>query len=104
MTTSEFGQRWLQLSAEVKQSIVCPGIRSLESLRNAMVRVFYHVESIQNSGEAIFSATGAAGGSVLVHIKLQPLRQGADITVKSSAREVCSAELAPIVSALSNSF
>ncbi len=102
INTAEFGKRWGQSPFEAKQSIHC-NAANLEQLRLAMPPSLHHVESIQNTSEAIFAATVTAIGSViLVHVKLNSMRRAADIVVKSAAHEVSVRELAQITHALSS--
>jgi hypothetical protein len=101
INTAEFGKRWGQSPFEAKQSIHC-NAANLEQLRLAMPPSLHHVESIQNTSEAIFAATVTAIGSViLVHVKLNPMRRAADIVVKSAAHEISVREMAQITHALS---
>ncbi len=101
ITTAEFGKRWGQSPFEAKQSIHC-NAQNLEQLRTSMPPTLHHVESIQNTSEAIFAATVTAIGSViLVHVKLNAMRRVADVVVKSAAHEVSVRELAQITHALS---
>lgn len=105
LNTGEFGQRWLRSTADAQQQVPCRAA-SLEALRLSMPPFLHHVESIQASSEAIFSAALASGGGtevdVLVHIKLVPASLVAVVTVKSVAREVCAAQLNAVASCISD--
>jgi hypothetical protein len=104
LNTGEFGQRWLRSAADAQQQVPCRAA-SLEALRLSMPAFLHHVESIQASLEAIFSAALASGSGaevdVLVHIKLVPISLVAVVTVKSAAREVCVAQLNTVASCIS---
>lgn len=95
LTTADFGRRWGSLNQEVKQTVPCR-FRALEQLRQAMPPCFHHVESITNTGEAIYAATTGVSSLVLVHVKLAPQKIGCDVTVKSTTRDVCAAEMSTI--------
>ena len=98
LSTAEFGQRWGQCPAELKQSVSC-SVRTLETLRSAVPPAYFHVESIVASAEAIFAAS-QNGGTVLVHVKLLALKHAAEVTVKSASTAACAAELGAISNAL----
>ena len=63
-----------------------------------------HVESIVSTQEAIFASSGLDNTIVLLHIKLNPLSNACDITVKSSSQEICNLEIANIIGLLSSRF
>jgi hypothetical protein len=102
INTEEFGRRWGQLNMELKQNVISR-IRGLEQLRGAMPSSYAHVESIQQSQEAIFAATSSSGNVVLIHVKVNMMKSCCDVTVKSSTRDVCGRELGAIANALSSS-
>lgn len=99
ITTAEFGQRWGQSSADVKQTVTTSA-RSLEQLRAAMPAAYGHIESIPQSLEAIFAAMTSIGSIVLIHTKLNPARMACDVTVKSTSHDICSKELSAIATGL----
>ena len=101
MSTAEFGQRWGQLSCDVKQSIHCK-ISTLEQLRRAMPTIYGHVESVTATFEAIFAATASTGSVVLVHTQIQSSRSTVEVSVKSTGRDICGRELGVIATALSS--
>jgi AP-4 complex subunit epsilon-1 len=96
LTTSEFGQKWGVTPCEMKQFSLSKKITNLEQLRRGMPLNLSHVESIQNSGEAIFAAKSITGTVILIHIKLALQKQGCDITVKATSKDLCLAEIESI--------
>jgi hypothetical protein len=101
LTTAEFGQKWSRTQVELKKGFHCR-IRGLDQLRVSMPSSYSHVESIPHTSEAIYAASTAAGGIVLVHIKLFIQKTHCDITVKSGLNEVCQQEMSVISAAISS--
>lgn len=102
LTTSEFGQKWGGTPCEMKQFSLSKNITNLEQLRRGMPVNLSHVESIQSSGEAIFAAKSITGTVILIHIKLAVQKQGCDITVKASSKDLCLGEIESISMKISN--
>jgi hypothetical protein len=101
ITTAEFGSRWGQLAHEQKRSISCK-IKTLDQLRTSMPTSIGHVESIIATNEAIFACSTTSGGVALLHIQLVAARMTANITVKSSASDICNSRLQSICQYLSS--
>ena len=73
----------------------------LETLRKAVPAVYYHVESIPTTQEAIFASTVTSMGSVvLMHVKIHAAKRGVDIIFKSSSGEIAQKEAGHISVAL----
>lgn len=108
MNTQEFGGKWGRMTVELKNSFACSEhIRTLTSLQSIMTKVigdgngedtlgvcsggnsYYHVESIQQTNEAIFSGLSGAE-TILVHIKIVPSRNRCDVMIKCCDRAVAS--------------
>jgi AP-4 complex subunit epsilon-1 len=100
LTTAQFGQRWGSVPFEVKKSVSCKA-RNLEQLRQSMPQTLGHVESIQQSTEAIYASTVGASSVVLVHVKLHPGRMAADLIIKATTTDICNQQLNFIANALS---
>ena len=79
-----WGAKWGTLGGESIHSAPCSVIHSLAALRGAMEGsgFFAHVETIEDTSEAIFAASLLVDNSdVLVHMKMNPGDVG--ITVKA---------------------
>ena len=97
--TPEFGAKWGSLAGESSKNTVCVNIVNLAALRSAMegTGCFAHVETIEDTSEAIFAAALDTDNSdVLVHVKVNP--GNADITVKATSVSQCSSVLEKLVS------
>ena len=92
--TPAFGAKWGSLTGESTQNVNCGNVQSLGTLRGAMERCGYfaHVETIEDTSEAIFAATVNSDLSdVLVHMKMN--LGNADITVKATSSSQSSSVL-----------
>ncbi len=92
--TPAFGAKWGSLTGESTQNVNCGNVQSLGTLRGAMESCGYfaHVETIEDTSEAIFAATVNSDLSdVLVHVKMN--LGNADITVKATSSSQSSSVL-----------
>lgn len=95
INTEQFGRRWGMTLKEIKQTVAMTNFpqMNLVNLQRAMPSVYHHVESIQQTLEAIFAATDTSLGTVvLVHIKLSSTRKTCEMTVRTSSQDLCDSE------------
>lgn len=102
IATPEFGAKWGTLGGESIHSAPCSVIHSLAALRGAMEGsgFFAHVETIEDTSEAIFAASLLVDNSdVLVHMKMNPGDVG--ITVKAVTKPQSSTAIQALLAAVS---